>query len=257
MANKENSSERAVRASLEQDYGMDAIRRPDQDPPDYLVADRYAVEVTELHPQLAGESDKSTTEPIAATIRGVFAGKRPPESLGRLQVYFEYSAEHVPAKKRLQSELRDAIRPYVESENSVPGRKDSARHLPDAAPPLHVCLPCGVSLEFWPCSGTPEFAFDLHGGTDTGVLVVSELLTSATRQIAKKTQRIERVLRAGSRYRSCDWWLVLVDHIGLPPNSENYSDLDELRRDIHVPTLWNRIILFDYLTGSPHELSPG
>lgn len=188
MANKEKPSERAVRAWLEQDHGAEQIRRCAQDPPDYLVGNRRAVEVAELHQQLAGKSEKSTTEPMAATIRGVFADKKPIKSLGRLLVVFEYSPERVPAKRALQSELRNAIRPYLDGGSAEPERKyrKPARHLSDTVAPLHLDLPCGVRLGFWRCSGAPEFVFGLHGGADTGILPVPELLKSATHAIERK-----------------------------------------------------------------------
>lgn len=255
MANKEKPSERAVRAWLEQDHGAEQIRRCAQDPPDYLVGNRRAVEVAELHQQLAGKSEKSTTEPMAATIRGVFADKKPIKSLGRLLVVFEYSPERVPAKRALQSELRNAIRPYLDGGSAEPERKyrEPARHLSDTVAPLHLDLPCGVRLGFWRCSGAPEFVFGLHGGADTSILPVPELLKSATHAIERKTQRIEQIEQAGPQYS--EWWLVLVDRIGLPPDSEHYSDLDELRRQLFVPAPWKRVVLLD-MAGRAHELFP-
>ena len=70
MSNSEKPSELVVRAWLESQYAQ--VSRACSEPPDYFVDDRYAVEVTELHPLVRGRSEKSVVEPVMDDVRMVF-----------------------------------------------------------------------------------------------------------------------------------------------------------------------------------------
>ena len=253
MGNTEKPSELVVRAWLESKYTL--VRRACSEPPDYFVGDRYAVEVTELHQRVGGKSDRSVVEPVMNTIREVLADRKPHPSLGRHVVKCEYSLDALPPKEALQSELRDAIRAYTDGEASLLECSqlywDATRHRDDIDDPLHLCLPCRVCLGFWPCLGEPEFVFGFYGA-DTGVMPVLELIGSATVAISRKTRR---VIRAGHDSDTYQWWIALVDRVGLPFDSESHRDLDEFRRGISVPDVWSRVIFFDWATRS-HELFP-
>ena len=231
------------------------------EPPDYFVDDRYAVEVTELHPLVRGRSEKSVVEPVMDNVRKVFKGREPHPSLGPLLVTCEHSVDPSPPKESLRSELQDAIRACTDGEASLLARSrlwwDAARHRDDIGDPFHLCLPCGVCLGFWPCSENPEsgnseFVFGSYGA-DTGLLPVSALVDSANDAISRKT---ERVLQAVPDSGTCQWWLALVDCVGLPLDSESRRDLDEFRRGVSVPGVWSRVIFFDRAKRS-HELFPG
>ena len=166
----------------------------------------------------------------------------------------EHSVDPSPPKEALRSELQDAIRACTDGEASLLARSrlwwDVARHRDDiCGDPWHLCLPCGVCLGFWPCSKNPEFSFGSYGA-DTGLLPVSALVDSANAAISHKTERVLQVVPDSG---TCQWWLALVDYVGLPIHLER--DFDEFRRGISIPDVWSRVIFFDLVKRS-HELFP-
>ena len=252
VSNPEKPSELAVRDWLETAYG--GVTRPCSDPPDYVVDGRFAVEVTELHQHVAGVPEKTIACPVSRTAFAAFADKSPKPSLGRLIVHCEYSLDSPPPKQQLHLELQEALRDFTDEDRSVPLRPSDrpywnrARHLDGpVGPSLHICLPSGLCIDFFPCAGPPAFITGVHG-PDEGCLPLSELISSAGTAIPDKTSR---VLRVAPQYPAYHWCLVLVDRIGLGVPTE--GDLDSFSAAISVPAFWRRVLFFD-TARRPHEL---
>ena len=253
MSNTEKRSELAVRSWLETTYA--GVSRPSPDPPDYLVDGRFAVEVTEVHQVVGDSHEKSITDPVQRTAFAVFADKFPKPSLGRLLVDIEYSLELPPLKKSLQVELSEALRDFTDEDRSVPRFPSERlywnrrRHFGKYPGNLHVCLRCGLCVNFLPLSGSPEFVLN-SCGPDCGVFPLSELIYSAQQIIPRKTCKASRVAR---RYSSCQWWLVLVDAVGHPDLRP--WEVADFSRSVTVPSFWQRVLFFD-MAFRCHELLP-
>ncbi len=255
MANTEKPTELAVRDWLKLNTTFGGVTRPAKDPPDYLVGSGTAVEVTELHQQVRGVPERSIGEPVWDTVRDVFKDKSPKPSLGRLGFHCEYSLEAPPKKKELQRELKEALQDFIDENRRIPIRPserrywNEIRHRDDPMEPLHICLPCGLCVDFWPVSGPPGFVPLAHG-PETGTLALTELMRSAAQAIPAKTSSAERV---AALYPGHQWWLVLVDQIPLGRLTE--WELEAFAKALSVPPFWSRVLFFDRF-GQDHQVFP-
>ncbi len=96
-------------------------------------------------------------------------------------------------------------------------------------------LGCGVRLYF--LLGSPasdKFVFN-HVSRGEGLLR-SELLKNIPKCIKDKSDKIKNRVEKYS-----DWWLVLVDYIGVAPISS--SELEYLLEQIPLEGIWSRIII--------------
>ena len=95
---------------------------------------------------------------------------------------------------------------------------------------LTAVLPCGICLELQDNSVQPA-RFVLQNVSDgEGVLILPELEKNIKAAIKEKSQKIK-----GRENNFDAWWLILIDHIGLVPNSGlTQPELEELRKEIRV-----------------------
>ena len=201
--------------------------------------------MTEVHQRIGERPERSISDPVARTAFAVVEGKTPKASLGRLLVHFEFSLRTPPSKKDLQKQLNEALEDFTDEEREIPFRPSErrywnrARHLGYETDRLHICLPCGLCVGLMQVAGTPAFIAAAHG-PDDGVMSVDELIASGQQAIHAKTEAARRV---AGQYSDHEWWLVLVDCIGLPGATK--SELDDFSKALSVPAFWKRIVFFD------------
>ena len=71
------------------------------------------------------------------------------------------------------------------------------------------------------------------------MLILSELQKNIKAAIKEKSQKIK-----GRENNFDAWWLILIDHIGLVPNSGlTQTEWEELRKEIRAEQPWSRVII--------------
>ena len=226
---KENEDELCAQDWLRQ-QGYRDIRRPRNDPPDFVVDGVYAVEVTRLNQRIVigddgrsvGEEEarKPLTDQIAKTIEQL----GPPGNEGRSWVIdceYDFSVP-LPNRKIVSAQMSDVLAPLLRpyDDNVVAGMHsrhfDFDKHAGEISwmrfP--HLCLECGICLELGEFSHAPAKFFLQNVSDGKGMGVAEELGKGIRNRIRAKSKTIrnqERIEVYGS------WWLILVDHVLLMP----------------------------------------
>lgn len=248
MSNRENDDERWARKWLES-QGYSNIERIKDDPPDIVVEGVYAVEVRRLNLKIRqGEGEETSRISLQRTIEKILAGI---DSFANDQSWFvdcEYDfSRPLPKEKIIKKQIREVLlpltQPYDDRVISELRSKylDNSKHAHelDYLCTLHLCLPCGICLELQDSSVQPA-RFVLQNVSDgEGVLILSELQKNIKAAIEEKSQKIK-----GRENNFDAWWLILIDHIGLVPNSGlTQTEWEELRKEIRAEQPWSRVII--------------
>ena len=251
MSNSENDDERLAKKWLES-QGYKNIKRSGDDPPDYVIDGKYAVEVRRLNRkiQIDGrtEGEENSRISLYKTIEKELAGFDPADNEQSWIVDCEYDfSRPLPQVKVVKKQIREALLPLTKPYDTDVISKlrlkwlDYGKHAHelDLLFSLHLCLPCGICLKLGEIPEKPA-RFLLQNVSDgKGVLVLPELENSIKAAIEEKSQKI--------RDRETDfdkWWLILIDHIGYVPNSGlKETGLKDLRAGIRGTTPWSRFII--------------
>ena len=251
MANELNNDERLAEEWLRRQKHIQ-IQRLCNDPPDFMVDGRYAVEVRRLN--LTNEVDGKTKGeensriPLCRTIKSTLAKIGPPANDQSLVVDCEYDfSKPLPEAKDTKKQIREALltftQPYDDEVISELRSKyiDYHKHAHelDSLCGLHLCLPCGICLELQDISAQPARFVLQNVSAREGLLVLPELQKNIKAEIKEKYQKIK------DRENNCDtWWLILIDHIGrVPISGLTQTELKELRKEIRTEAPWSRVII--------------
>lgn len=230
---QENEDELLAEVWLKQ-QGHGRIERPRDDPPDFVVDGKYAVEVRrmnhiiEINGQKRGEEELRV--PLEKAIRKVLGEFGPPEG-GKgwyVNCTFDYLKFPLPKTRVVQQQVREAL------QSLLGGTSELARF-----PSIQefIRLECGVCLDFF--LGSPKSSMfvlnDVSSGK--GVRVDSETRKNLQHCINEKCTKI-----AGQRSRYSEWWLLLIDrflYISLQLSSD-----DELKKGgIPFQKTFSRIVV--------------
>ncbi len=211
--------------------GHTDIRRPCDDPPDYVVEGRYAVEVRRLNRMGEdwGKPLESWEKALEKTLQKVLAGFGPPTE-GKV-VYVDYDYPYrppPPAQKEFEREAREALESVEPPVNSL----------------LKLKLECGVRLLLSPpvpakSATTKYMVNDVSVATADSGWVLSELREHIPRCIKEKSRRVRGKDRV---HCYSEWWLVLVDHIEYAGQLEE-SELEDLREAVQFKDFWKRVVI--------------
>lgn len=212
--------------------GYDDVQQPSCDPPDFVVAGQYAVEVTRLNPIITvGDDDKrikSESEariPLANFIKETLAKLGSPGNTGRCWgINCEYDfTKPLPTKKTVRSQVSEVLKPLLAPYNvsvisSMHKRYfDHDKHSGDELCCLgfpHLCLECGICLELTEFSYSPEGFFLANVSDDEGSQVAYDLKEGVEHSLRRKSETIRKQNKK-DKYSS--WWLILVDNVCLAP----------------------------------------
>ena len=245
MNKQENDDERLARKWLAC-QGYTDIQRPSDDPPDYVVDDKYAVEVRRLNQlveyngEIVGEEQPRIS--LRDTIEKVLA-KLVPHGEGQSWIVdCEYdSSKSLPKKKVVTRHILKALQPLTQPydtnviiEQFRSEYLDYDKHADelDYLFDLHLCLPCGICLELGEVSTKPARFLIQNISDGKGVGVLPETIRSIRSSIEEKSRKIKH--RANNYDQ---WWLLLVDHIFY------VGGVEDLQAEIRVETPWSRIII--------------
>ena len=230
MMKPENCDELRAKRWLEL-QGYSDIRRPSDDPPDYVVEERYAAEVRRLN-RMEKDWEKpleSWEESLKKTVQTVLVEYGPPTEGEVVYVDCDYPFQPPPpAKKVVEKEIREALKSAKLPENSL----------------LELKLECGIRLFLHPPvpSGSTTAKYmvnDVSVATAQTGWILSELKEHIPRCIAEKSRRVRKKDRIED-YE--EWWLLLVDHIEYVASLKQ-SELEELREAVQFKDFWKHIVI--------------
>ena len=251
MSNLENCDEIVGREWLESRHA--AVRRMDDDPPDYVADNEFAVEVRRLN---LGVRIKGTTRgeedcriPLYESIERTLARIGKPANGRTWVIDCDYDfPKGLPTTKVVRAQILRALQPLTTPCNDADLKRlrldhpIDCRHRQemDLLSHLHLPLKCGICLDLEEVAADRRARFVLGNVSDGhGILVLSELEKSIIDAINAKNERIAHRVN-----RFPEWWLLLVDHIGLVANSGlTEHEMDLLRARVHVEHPWSRVII--------------
>ena len=202
--------------------GHTNIRKPSDDPPDYVVEERFAVEVRRLD-----RPEETFERRLHDTVEKVLAEFGPPLEGCTVLVSCDYpDLPPLPEKGEVEKEIREALK--------------SNRHLEES----RIGLDCGICLSFFPIGlldhGDSRFVLgDVSIATAHTGWILSELKEHIPRCIEEKSSKVRGKDRVDCY---CEWWLVLVDYIESAGQLEE-SELEDLREAIQFRDFWKRIVI--------------
>ena len=222
---KFNNDEYCAQVWLRQ-QGYRDIRRPCDDPPDFVVDGVYAVEVTRLNQRIVIADDgrsvgeEEARKPLTGLVEKIIGQLGPPGNEGCSWVVdCEYDfAKPLPRPRIVTHQVSDALTPLLRPYNDsvIAGMHSKHfnhdKHAGETSHLQfpHLCLDCGICLELAELSHKPA-KFILQNVSDGhGISLITELKTSIENRVRDKSASIAGQGRVGE-YR--DWWLILVDHI--------------------------------------------
>jgi len=190
-------------------------------PPDFLVDDRIAVEVRRLNQnELTGSGFRGLEEiriPTAQRIRELLV------SLGSSKSGTSWFVAY---------RLRRPIPPWSQVEADLRRRLEVFRDDESRQAPCRITVADGLEIDIFLKAGDPHPTFFVYGGgsdRDTGGFSFVETQKNLRLCIAEKTRKIARV-----RHKYPEWWLVLVDLVGYGVDEcdrELYSEHLEIDHD--------------------------
>ena len=235
----ENKDERIAREWLKQ-QGHTNIEWPDEDPPDFVVDGKYAVEVRRMNPIIEIDGQKKGEEELR--IRLFDAVKRVLDSFGPpvngkgfyVDGMYDYSQLLLPQSKALGQEIKEALQPF----------HDEVLKPDQFSPcllPSQLKLKCGICLNLRRgCPKSSMFAL-WHVSDGKGWRVLSEVRKSLQHCIDEKCAKASRKEKD---YPGHEWWLLLVDRIlGISIQSLSEPALESLHKEIQVHKPFSRVFV--------------
>ena len=225
MMKPENCDELRAKRWLEL-QGYSDIRRPSDDPPDYVVEERYAVEVRRLN-----RPEEDCEIALRDTVQEALAVFGPPTGGQAVFVDCDYPfLPPLPVKKVVKREVREAIK--------------SAKLPEDSDLDLEIRLKCGIRLLLGhPVSSeTVNAKFmvnDVSVATPCTGWVQSELIQHIPHYIKEKAGKVRKKDRVDDY---SEWWLLLVDYIEYVACLREF-ELKDLREAVQFRDFWKRIVI--------------
>ena len=251
---RQNEDERWAEQWLRK-QGYKDVQRPRCDPPDFVVNNHYAVEVTRLNQRITVGDDKHSKgeeearEPLRRCIENTISELGPPGNEGTSWIIdCEYDfTEYLPARKTVAAQIKAAIKPLLEPyDHNVVSAIHTRHHnySKHAGEPYcmgfpHICLECGVCLDLLEFSDHSS-KFILQNVSDgIGIHVAGELKKSIANRILDKSRKISN-RDIIERYPT--WWLLLVDHVcHIPVQSLSEHERSFVRDQ--PSNFWSRIVV--------------
>lgn len=239
--------EELARQWLESQEGIDCVRYvsdTNDQPPDFVVDDRIAVEVRRLNLMTDATKPNQSVEelerPLENIIRRVLEQARPaPGDYDIHVVQCDLYRASLPDREVTRKQIGSAAEEYICILNEA---------LQSQGKPVRwkIELECGIVIHFYPTSTPRDGRFVLEPG-QVAVLppssghVVQRSIENINRCIVEKSRKIRDKI-----CRFSEWWLVLVD-IGLPtPPVGELDEWQEIRNGLIDSAPWSRIVVFSW-----------
>ena len=205
------------------------IHEPERNkPPDFLINDGIAVEVRRLNQNRVTQTGYEGLENLRFALRdqiqSLLKPFGPPQSGINWIVNYSFTRPLPPWRM---------IRPKIISFLRAFRLGDEAKT--ESSVNIEVCDGLVLELRRAPIRYSRYFVVGGFVDEDTGGFIIPEMLTNIKICIEEKTRRT-----AAFWHKYPQWWLVLVDRIGMLLDA---NDQDQLRRNFKSEHRWNRIII--------------
>lgn len=232
---KNNKDEEIAKVWLEME-GHVNIYRPYNDPPDYVVNGRHAVEVRRLN-RMSVTNGKTRGEEeflfhLGDVVKGVLEEFGPPPP-GKHSWYVDcdyvVDLARLLKKQKKKEGFKKKIREFLKSFN--------------CSEIMGFRLEDGIRLSLRSAYKSLSHKFVLGEVEDpTTGMVLSELIENIPRCIKEKTDKVKNSNKVEEFE---DWWLILVDHIC--PETIFFGEIREAVRGAVSPEApWSKIIIINY-----------
>lgn len=239
--------EELARQWLESQEGIERVRYvsdTNDQPPDFVVDDRIAVEGRRLNLMTdatkANQSVEELERPLEGNIRGVLEEARPvPGDYDIHVVQCDLYQASLPDREVIHEQVGRVIEEYIcIVKEALRSQEKPVRWKTE--------LECGVVIHLHPTSTPRDGRFVLEPG-QVAVLppssghVVQRSKENINRRIVEKSSKIRDKI-----CRFSEWWLVLVD-VGLPtPHVDELDEWQEIRNGLIDSAPWSRIVVFSW-----------
>lgn len=201
-------------------------------PPDFLLGGRIAIEVRRLNqyktlPTGAIEPLDELSNPFVRNVEG-YLPNFGASARGESWFVFLHFSRPLERWRKLRRKLANVLDSFKRGSNRL---LDS----------YFFEVTSNFEIELWRAR-KPHSEFFLLGGSadeDSGGFVLVETTRSLTVCIPEKEAKVERF-----RCRYPEWWLVLVNYVGLALNADDLSSLRETQPVSHT---WDKVILVNPL----------
>lgn len=237
--------EELARQWLESQEGIERVRYvsdTNDQPPDFVVEDRIAVEVRRLNLMTDATKPNQSVEelerPLESNIRGVLEETRAvPGDYDIHVVQCDLYRASLPDREVTREQVGRVIEEYICILNeALRSQEKPVRWKTE--------LECGIVIHLYPTSTPRDGRFVLEPG-QVAVLppssghVVQRSIENINRCIVEKSSKIRDKI-----CRFSEWWLVLVD-VGLPtPPVGELDEWQEIRHGLVDTAPWLRIVVF-------------
>ena len=225
-----NSSERLAETYLRSLGYADIVHEPDGNkPPDFLVDGRIAVEVRRLNQNTSLNNNRPEgLEEIFIPFWQRMQHYLPTLGIGGNESWYVGVRIKRPLEswKTLEPILRSALMKFMYSEDRVPKTIRISPHLE-----INLAQAGKVYSSF--------YRLGIGLDKDAGGFVISKIYRNLNLCISDKNKKI-----APYRNKYSEWWLVLLDHIGLGADVEDRRQLRDLPQIEHS---WDKVILLNPL----------
>lgn len=216
------------------------LSKDDQDPPDFVVENRIAVEVRRL--DRGSDSDYHTLKKIIKEVLAQ-AGETPDGPT----VYVNCDRKGVLLKTRkdrrkVKQLVAQRVAQYVEQINNAL----ESNERPET---WKTEWECGIRLEFYPIRDSDTGKFKrgaVQPDGDSGVLVVGDLIDNINRCFTEKRD-LESIQKKMHCYPKWKWWLVLVDGLVMMPPGLNQDERQQIRDNLVDTCPWSRIVVLSQM----------
>ena len=201
----ENLEESRAKQWLE-GQGCTDIRRPSEDPPDFVAGGCIAVEVRRLNwmtdTTKPNQGVEEIEHPLERTIRKILDEAGGPPGGYNVSVWCDLLYDALPKTRVTQKQVGKAVNEYVDFLSEA---------LQSGGNPVkwRTQLECGISIHFYPTptSKTGKFVLiQVAAATSLRGWVVADSIDNINRCIVEKTGKIQDKIHLYPK-----WWLVLVD----------------------------------------------
>ena len=211
-----------------------------EDPPDYVVEERYAVEVRRLNRMVEvdgrNEGEEVSLIPLSAIVKDVLKELGPPhpgELSWSVDINYETDVGQPPKNwgKQKKERIKTKLRVFLSSFHGPQGKT--------------IAVGDGINLVCWCAYGPLCQRFVLGQVEDPGSgWVLADLVPSIKSCIAEKSRKIQNKYKELKELK--EWWLILVDHIshGMIASSERH--LKSVCEQTPLRDPWSRCIVVDY-----------
>ena len=213
-------------------------------PPDFIVNDFIAVEVTRLNWMFGDENKglESVEKPLEKNIKSGLEAAEPPPPGYKVYVMCDFLYTELPDKNMVIGEVEKAAEKYVRRLNASIHQGQPLSHSRDETS-------FGLIIRFITGTSSATNEFKLMGvtaGIGIAGLVIRDSIDNINRCINTKTGKIR-----DNHDLYTEWWLTLVEHNVHPTVLRQSDELQTVRNELVDTTLWSRITILSNLEGVP------